>query len=348
MKNYLEQFEHYITYEKRLAPGSVHNYLRDCREFVEWCGSTPEEFNPAMVDRSDVSGWIRTLSEGNKHSKSAKKATPKSSTTSVASTTPKRPSKAPLTPVSVNAKLSAVKAWFRWLEQKGLIDKNPLSETFRLKEPSKLPSYIQSSDIQGIVNNLWERLSPADGYLSFRDAMIVVMLYATGMRLSEITGLTTDSLASNLMQIKVLGKGSKERIIPIVNKLRPHLADYLQCRQNFCRENICISHEKALFLTTKRDANGQDIVRPMSRFQIERTVQRELTEAGVVGKHSPHVLRHTFATMLLNKGADLREIQELLGHSSLQTTQIYTHTGISHLRKVYNQAHPRGRGVEEK
>ena len=337
MKNYLELFEQYIAYEKRLAPGTVHNYLRDCREFVDWCGSTPEKFDPTLVGRDDLSGWIAELS------KSGKKKSKQSSEGA------KRPKSAPLSATSVNAKISGVKAWFRWMDEKDIIDKNPLGETFRLKEPAKLPSYIQATNVEEIVRNLWLRLSPAEGYLSFRDAMIVVLLYATGIRLSEITGLTTESLSSDLVQLKVFGKGSKERIIPIVNKLRPRMEEYLQCRQNFCRENVCISHEKALFLTTKRDTSGQEVVRPMSRFQIERTVQRELAEAGVTGKHSPHVLRHTFATMLLNKGADLREIQELLGHASLQTTQVYTHTGISHLRQVYNQAHPRGgRGVEKK
>jgi hypothetical protein len=199
-----------------------------------------------------------------------------------------------------------------------------------------------ASDMRDILINLWMRLSTAEEYHSFRDALLVVMLYSTGMRLAEITALTTDSLAGNLSEVKVLGKGGKERIIPIVNKLRTPLADYLQSRQNFCTENICISRQKALFLTTKRNHEGEQEVQPMSRFQIERVVQKELAAAGVQGKHSPHVWRHTFATMLMDGGADLREIQELLGHASLNTTQIYTHTSIAQLREVYNKAHPRG------
>ncbi len=310
MKNTLEQFEHYIAYEKRLAPGTVHNYLRDCREFIGWCGSTPEKFRPKLVTRDDLRGWIKHLTESKNYT----------------------------SPASVNTKSSSIKAWFRWMTAQGFIDKNPLTETHRLKTAKKLPTHIHASDMQTIVSNLWMRLSATEDYPSFRDALIVVVLYSTGMRLAEITNLTTESLIHNLSEIKVLGKGNKERIIPIVNKLRTPLAEYLQSRQNFCSENICISHQKALFLTTKRNQE----VQPMSRYQIERVVQRELAAEGVAGKHSPHVLRHTFATMLMNGGADLREIQELLGHASLRTTQIYTHTSISQLQEVYNQAHPRG------
>ena len=314
MKNYLEQFEHYIAYEKRLSPGTVHNYLRDCRDFVEWCGTTPEKFRPKLVCRDDLGGWIKSLTEG----------------------------KGGLSPASVNTKSSSIKAWFRWMTSQGLIDKNPLAETYRLKAAKKLPNHIHTSEMLTILANLWARLSNTEEYPSFRDALLVVLLYSTGMRLAEITTLTTNSLSHNLSEVKVLGKGGKERIIPIVNKLRTPLADYLKSRHNFCNENICISHQKALFLTTKRTREGEQEVQPMSRFQIERVVQRELAAAGVQGKHSPHVLRHTFATMLMNGGADLREIQELLGHASLRTTQIYTHTSIASLREAYNQAHPRG------
>ena len=314
MKNYLEQFERYIAYEKRLSPGTVRNYLRDCREFVEWCGTTPEKFSPKLVTRDDLGGWIKSLTEG----------------------------KGGLSPASVNTKSSSIKAWFRWMVAQEIIDRSPLTETYRLKVAQKLPNHIHASDIKEILINLWMRLSATEEYPSFRNALLVVLLYSTGMRLAEITALTTDSLAGNLSEVKVLGKGGKERIIPIVNKLRAPLADYLKSRQNFCTENICISHQKALFLTTKRNREGEQVVLPMSRFQIERVVQKELAAAGVQGKHSPHVLRHTFATMLMDGGADLREIQELLGHASLRTTQIYTHTSIASLREVYNQAHPRG------
>ncbi len=315
MKNALEQFEHYIAYERRLAPGTVHNYIRDCEEFVTWCHSTPKEFRPALVSREDFSGWITHLAKDNK----CKAA-------------------------SVNTKSSSVKAWFRWMADKKIIDRNPLGETYRLKTPAKLPTYIHTDNIQNIAGSLLARFEEAEEYAPKRDALLVVLTYATGLRLAEITTLTTDSLAHNLAEAKVLGKGNKERIVPIVNHLRPYLAEYLKSRSEFCRQNVCSSHKKALFLTSKRSPEGQAEVCEMSRYQIERTIQRELAAAGVKGKHSPHVLRHTFATQLLGHGADIREIQELLGHASLQATQIYTHTDIAHLREAYNQAHPRGRG----
>ena len=170
MKNYLEQFERYIAYEKRLSPGTVRNYLRDCREFVEWCGTTPEKFSPKLVTRDDLGGWIKSLTEG----------------------------KGGLSHASVNTKSSSIKAWFRWMVAQEIIDRSPLTETYRLKVAQKLPNHIHASDIKDILINLWMRLSATEEYPSFRNALLVVLLYSTGMRLAEITALTTDSLAGNL------------------------------------------------------------------------------------------------------------------------------------------------------
>lgn len=340
MKSYLEQFRQYLAYEKRLAPGTVHNYLRDCEEFILWCGSTPDEFNPTLVQREDFSSWIVARSKGTKRTSKSRKAN--QTETTQESVRPQY--KKPISPASINTKSSSVKAWFRWMDEKGFIENNPLSVTVGLKTATKLPSHIHASDIGNIINRLWEQFTPENEYQPYRNALLVVMLYATGIRLAEITSLTTESFSHNLAELKVLGKGNKERIIPIVNKLRAPLSEYLRIRQNFCEQFVCNCPENALFLTTKRSSSGQQELRAMSRDQIEYAVQKELEAAGVVGKHSPHVLRHTFATMLLNEDADLREIQELLGHSSLRSTQIYTHTDITHLREVYNQTHPRGQG----
>ncbi|MBR3853200.1 MAG: phage integrase N-terminal SAM-like domain-containing protein, partial [Tidjanibacter sp.] len=143
MKNALEQFEHYIAYERRLAPGTVHNYIRDCEEFVTWCHSTPQEFRPALVSREDFSGWINHLTKDNK----CKAA-------------------------SVNTKSSSVKAWFRWMADKEIIDHNPLAETYRLKTPAKLPTYIHTDNIQNIARTLLARLEEAEEYAPKRDALL--------------------------------------------------------------------------------------------------------------------------------------------------------------------------------
>lgn len=345
MKNSLQLFEQHITFERRLAPGTVHNYMHDCTEFIDWCGSTPDNFKPALVTRDDFSSWLEYLGQRTKANRSDKKSASKSSSCgqeeSSAQSTSMRTSK--LSATTINTKSSSVKAYFAWLAEQKIIPNNPLAETFRLKTPQRLPTYIHETDMVTIVHNLSRRTNLDEPYPSCRNALLVLLLYATGIRLAEISTLTTQSLSRDLGEVKVLGKGNKERIVPIVSKLRPMLKNYLASRREFCEQNICKCDQKALFLTTKGRAKEPKEVRAMSRYQIEHAVQQELAAAGVKGKHSPHVLRHTFATILLGAGADMREIQELMGHSSLRTTQIYTHTDIGRLSEAYHNAHPRGR-----
>ena len=160
------------------------------------------------------------------------------------------------------------------------------------------------------------------------------LLYATGIRVSELIGLNVGDINLSAGFIRCRSK-DKERIVPILEFVREKILHYIGLIE---RQNICISPEKALFLTHK----GKRI----SRTEVYRTVRDELEKAGVQGKKSPHVLRHTFATHLLNGGADMREIQELLGHASLQATQVYTHNSIAKLREIYTKAHPREKGGE--
>ena len=154
-----------------------------------------------------------------------------------------------------------------------------------------------------------------------------------GLRLAELVGIDRDDFSADYASLRVRGKGDKQRMVPILEFVREKILSYLDL---IARQNICNSAEKALFLTHK----GKRI----SRSVVYRMVRAELTRAGVQGKKSPHVLRHTFATHLLNGGADMREIQELLGHASLQATQVYTHNSIARLREIYAKAHPREKG----
>lgn len=169
-----------------------------------------------------------------------------------------------------------------------------------------------------------------------RDALTVAMFYGCGIRLAELIALNRNDFSDDYRQVRIRGKGDKERIVPLVDPLRRILVHYLQLIE---RQNICNSQEKALILTLK----GARI----SRSVVRRIVEQALNKEGVQGKKSPHVLRHTFATHLLNHGADMREIQELLGHSSLQATQVYTHNSITRLQEIYVKAHPRERRKEE-
>jgi integrase/recombinase XerC len=170
----------------------------------------------------------------------------------------------------------------------------------------------------------------SDNFTEMTGALIIIVFYSTGIRLAELAGIRLGDFSSDFRELKIHGKGGKKRVIPIIEYTQGKVLEYIERIKS---ENICVSQENYLFLTHKG--------KPVSRTEIYRIVRAELARAGVQGKSSPHVLRHTFATHMLNDGADIREIQEMLGHSSLSATQIYTHNSISRLKKVYEEAHPR-------
>lgn len=313
MANLLTQFEDYLRAERRLSAGTVTNYLRDCEEFICFCGSSVEEFCPADSTLADLNAWKASLAEKKRvvevRGVKRREAVYKSS--------------------SVNTKLSSVKSFYRWLYSLDKIPSDPMRNATRLKTDSPLPTFITEEKMMGIVKELLAR-QQSDEYEVRRDALLVLLLYCTGLRLAEVTSLRLDSFTFDLKEVRIVGKGNKERIVPIVSLLRGVLREFIA----FSGDKICNLEGNSLFLTSKGE--------PMNRHHVERTVRRVLGELGVEGKHSPHVLRHTFATLLLERGADIREIQELLGHSSLRTTQVYTHNSISRLKAVYHSAHPRG------
>lgn len=313
MANLLSLFEDYLRAEKRLSQGTIANYMRDCEEFIAFCGHTPETFRPEDATASQLRDWMSELSDQKRKVCKGKRCK----------------EVAAYKPSSINTKIASVRSLYSWLRFADKIAKNPMQDVGRMKTPSTLPTYIPEERMMGLLEELLAR-GVSDDYEVRRNALLVLLFYCTGLRLSEVTSLTLDSFSFDMQEVRVVGKGQKERIVPIVSPLRSALKDFLQ----FSSDKICNYSQKSLFLTSEGE--------PMSRYQIERAVQKVLGEWGIEGKHSPHVLRHTFATLLLERGADIREIQELLGHSSLQTTQVYTHNNLSRLRSVYQSAHPRG------
>ncbi len=230
---------------------------------------------------------------------------------------------------AMNRELSSLRALFRWLLRTGAVDHDVAHGLRSLKTGRRLPAFVPESRMATVVAECREA---GDDFTPARDALILLLLYGCGLRLAELIAIDRSDLAADCAQLMVHGKGDKQRMVPVPALVRKQISRYLTLIE---RQNICNCAEKALILTKK----GKRI----SRSAVYRAVQRGLADAGVQGKKSPHVLRHTYATHLLNDGADIREIQELLGHASLQTTQVYTHNSIDRLREAYARAHPRTR-----
>ncbi|MFI3333093.1 MAG: tyrosine-type recombinase/integrase [Rikenellaceae bacterium] len=234
---------------------------------------------------------------------------------------------------TINRMLSSLRSFFRWALSKGYTQRDPTAQLRSLKVGRRLPTFVSESRMVGVVEGCCEL---HDELLEQRNALIILFFYATGIRLSELQGIRLTDFSDSMRSLKVRGKGDKERIVPIVEELREPLICYIDKIKS---QNIWRSGEDSLFLSRRGVA--------LSANMIYRIVREALERANIQGRKSPHVLRHTFATHLLSGGADMRDIQELLGHSSLQATQIYTHNSISHLQSAYHAAHPRSR-IEDK
>lgn len=225
---------------------------------------------------------------------------------------------------SVNRKLSSLRSFYRFLLRKKVISVNPLLKISGLKKKKTLPSFLKMEEMDRIL----DETSFGEGFEGCRDRMILEMFYATGMRLSELIGLDDADVDFSARLIKVTGKRNKQRLIPFGDELSDDLLKYIKVRDKALPER-----EKALFVLS----NGNRMY-PVAVYKL---VRRNLSKVVTLKKKSPHVLRHTFATAMLNDNAELRAVKELLGHESLATTEIYTHTTFEELKKVYKQAHPR-------
>lgn len=297
----------YLTAERRYSPLTVRNYSRDVEHFLRWLGVSADDVDLSEVDGEQLREWIVSLSE-----------------------------QGTLSRASINREFSSLRSLFRWALGQGLIERNPALGIAALKSPKRLPSFIAESRMQRVLEQGCDKVDEGE-FLKVRNALIIKLFYTTGLRLSELASLRRSSFAPGYRTLRVMGKGRKERSVPIVKSTREDIVAYLAKIKS---DKICISRQDALFLTQRGE--------PLSANMIYRIVKAELGEAGVQGKRSPHVLRHSFATHLLNGGADLREIEELLGHSSLRATERYTHNEIDRLKQIYAQAHPHNRGVKEK
>ena len=299
MRNLVEQFSSYLRYERASSPHTHKNYMVD---MVQFCGFL-EKHHPHIagdalkhIDKVDVHvvrEYVGQMFEG------------------------KQPS-------SMARKLASLRTFFQYCLKKGFCSSNPAKEVATPKVPKKVPKFLTVDEMFSLLNTQFD-----DG-LGVRDRAIMELLYASGLRVSELVGLNLNDLDLTSKTVRVLGKGRKERVGPMGDKAISALLPYLKSRETMISDK---PDELAYFVNR---SGGRLSVR-----SIERLVQKYIKRCGIQKIVTPHVLRHTFATHLLNNGADMRGIQELLGHSSLSTTQKYTHVNLENMMQVYDKAHPK-------
>jgi integrase/recombinase XerC len=226
---------------------------------------------------------------------------------------------------SVNRKIASLKTFYKFLMRQEVIEKNPMQKIRVLKTQKRLPSFVKEND----MINLLDRASFDDSLEGWRDRLILEFFYATGMRLSELIQLKENQINLQARTIKVLGKRNKERVIPFPVSIVSIIEGYKQIRNR----EVSKAEHGFLFVTDKGE--------PCYPMMVYRIVRKYLDEYTSSEKRSPHVLRHSYATHLLNKGAEINAVKDLLGHSSLAATQVYTHNSMEKIKKAFDQAHPK-------
>ncbi len=290
---HLDHFYTYLEHEKRYSPNTLIAYRTDISQFFAFAET---EKNASFNDVFLIRNWVVYLMDDQNNSR------------------------------SVNRKISSLKTYFKFLIREKLLAENPMSKIQSPKPAKKLPVIIQEEKISQLLDN---KLVFENDFIGIRNKLMIEMLFGTGIRLAEMLNLAETDINWYETTIKILGKRSKERIVPLNKELLLLIKEYLSVKKHELFDN----NSSKLFVTD----TGNDCYPKL----VYRIVQKYLSYITTQNKKSPHVLRHTFATSLLNNGADLNAIKELLGHANLSATQIYTHNSVERLKLIYKQAHPK-------
>ena len=290
----IDQFLNYLRFERNASPQTVQTYEDSLREFESYLTFREDGLSLEAVDTDLIRDWMESLMDrGNNAS-------------------------------TINKKLSALRSFFRYALKRRLVEKDPAHAVVGLKKPKPLPQFVREGEMDRLLDNVdW-----GDDYKDVRARTLLILLYETGLRRSELTGLDDGDIDFETSQLKVTGKRNKQRIVPFGPELAETLRKYVIVRDEQVKGDC-----DALFLSDKGHR--------MTGQQVYEIVHRYLTGATSLKKRSPHVLRHSFATAMLNNGAGLESIRNLLGHESVSTTEIYAHTTFEQLKRVYKEAHPR-------
>jgi integrase/recombinase XerC len=295
INDHIKQFLEYLKFEKRYSLNTLTAYETDLESLSKYLADEMGITESSAIGSSFIRSWLAGMKD--------QKASAK----------------------TINRKISSLKSFFKYLLRNGMILKSPMSQIISPKVGKRLPVFVKEDDILQLIQTL---NASTEDWKSYNEKMLFTIFYATGMRLSELINLRESQIDFGRSQIKVLGKGNKERVIPVTSAVMKSVEEYVENKRKLFEKT-----EDYLLVTEK----GKKIY---PRYAWER-INRILGEATTLDKKSPHVLRHSFATHLMNNGADLNAVKELLGHSSLAATQVYTHNTIEKLKDVYKKAHPK-------
>lgn len=296
-KEYLNNFRLYLEIERNFSIHTIRAYSSDILSFIVYL----DEFKLENVDYQKIKEYLNFISRFN-YSKT-----------------------------TITRKISAIRMFYKYLYRENIVKNNPLKGVMAPKYQKKLPVFLTDEEINKILNTI-----PIDTVQGFRNRTIFELLYSTGIRVSELTSLNFGNLNLEENEIKVLGKGNKERIVLFSNTAKGFLKTYIEIARKMLYENgskEIINQDSPLFVNnTGYRLQAQSVRKILKNIIKQIELPKNVT---------PHKFRHSFATKMLEKGADLRVVQELLGHASISNTQIYTHVSSKHLKDVYNKTHPR-------